>query len=464
MTQIVNEETERFRALVRERTGMTISRSRATYLERALARALSTTGVADVKTLNDLLSATRGDDALLVTLLAALNVSETHFFRNAPQIEVLEQRVLPDLIQRRSREKRLRIWSAGCSTGEEAYSLAILVSRLLPDIAEWDVLILATDINERSLEVARRGRYPRWSLRGAPEYLRTTYLVGGENEFEVVRQIRDMVSFAELNLAQDAYPDPSTNTHAMDLIVCRNVLLYFDDEGTKSVVRRLGNALAPDGWLMLGTSEATLEALGEFAPDSLGTATYRKRQTPPVPASEQRPPQVRLAAGGPTPLARSQRVRQTPAPAAYSPPGAPDPPVVFAEVLALWKAGRAGEALVRLEAEDKTSPRTPSLDYLTGMILLEEGRTSEALSAFRRCTYGDPTFALAHLAQGIIFASQGSDRRASIALDTAARLVEGVDLNTVLLDVDVMTGGDILSLINAQRELLTLSARGDFGV
>ena len=154
-----------------------------------------------------------------------MNLSETHFFRGASQIQALEQRILPEVIARRSSERRLRIWSAGCSTGEEAYTLAILVNRLLPDVASWDVLILATDINSRSLQQGRRGIYGKWSLRGTSELAAASYLTRLGDRFEVVPRIRAMVTFYRLNLVENLYPSPSTNTHAMDLILCRNVLL-----------------------------------------------------------------------------------------------------------------------------------------------------------------------------------------------------------------------------------------------
>jgi chemotaxis protein methyltransferase CheR len=459
-----SEDVARFRALVRARTGMVVPESRTRDLERALERAVADADLPDARALHGVLSMKAQAGDLLDAMVSALNVSETHFFRGAPQIEVLEQRILPELIDRRRRERRLRIWSAGCSTGEEAYTLAILVRRLLPVPAAWDVLILATDINGRSLERARRGLYTAWALRGAPEFVRTSYLAGEGNLLEIVPQIRDMVTFSRLNLAEDAYPSVSTNTHAMDLIVCRNVLLYFDEDGIRTVVGRLRDALAEGGWLMLGPVEAGFGAFEGLAQDAPGTAAYRRSQDPPVRSDRQGSPappvpartaarQLRRTSPPPRP-SRPSRPFRAPRPPLPSEPSVPDGPAAFDVALELWRGGRAEEALRRLEAEADENPLAAPLHYLTGLILLEAGRAEEALEAFRRCTYADHSFALGHLAQGIVFAGRGSGRRAAVALDNAARLVADLEPDSVLPYADGLTARDVLALVAVQRELL----------
>jgi chemotaxis protein methyltransferase CheR len=454
-----SEDVARFRALVRARTGMVVPESRTRDLERALQRAVADADLPDARALHGVLSRKAQAGDLLDAMVSALNVSETHFFRGAPQIKVLEQRILPELIDRRRRERRLRIWSVGCSTGEEAYTLAILLRRLLPVPAEWDVLILATDINGRSLERARRGVYTAWSLRGAPEFVRTSYLTGEGNRFEIVPQVRDMVTFSRLNLAEDDYPSASTDTQSMDLIVCRNVLLYFDEDGIRAVVHRLRDALADGGWLMLGPVEAGLGAFDGLAQDAPGTAAFRRSQAPSARSDigESRvPPVARQIA----PL-RPRRTSPSSPPSRISVPSetsAQDGPAAFEVALELLRGGRAEEALRRLETDDDGQPLSAPLHYLTGLILLQEERTDEALAAFRRCTYVDPAFALGHLAQGIVFSGRGSGRRAAVALDSAVRLVTDLEPDDVLPYADGLTARDVLALVALQRELLTADA------
>jgi len=460
-----SEDVARFRALVRARTGMVVPESRTPDLERALERAVADANLPDARALHGVLSRKAQAGDLLDAMVSALNVGETHFFRGAPQIGVLEQRILPELIDRRGRERRLRIWSAGCSTGEEAYTLAILVRRLLPAPAEWDVLILATDINGRSLERARRGLYTAWSLRSAPEFVRNSYLAGEGNRFEIAPQIRDMVTFSRLNLAEDDYPSVSTNTQAMDLIVCRNVLLYFDEDGTRAVIRRLRDALAEGGWLMLGPVEAGLGAFDGLAQDSPGSAAYRRSHgsTARSDRRESLAPSVAQQTATRQPRRKSPPSRpsshSSPSPPSPpSEPSAPDGSAAFEVALELWRGGRAEEALRRLEAEAEGHPLTAPLHYLTGLILLEEERTEEAMAAFRRCTYADPSFALGHLAQGIIFAGRGSRRRAVAAMDSAAQLVADLEPDAVLPYADDLTARDVLALVAVQRELLAPDA------
>src|SRR6266540_3023087 len=201
---IRGEDLARFRALVLERTGMAVPQSRQVDLERAVQRAVREAGVEDAASLYRSLQPGAGTGAL-EALVSALNVNETYFFRDANQVEALERHILPQLIASHQPERRLRLWSAGCSTGEEAYTLAILLDSLLPDVRHWDVLILATDVNGRSLERASQGVYGEWSFRGVPSAVRAKYFARSGGRYEVAPRLREMVTFAELNLVEDRY-------------------------------------------------------------------------------------------------------------------------------------------------------------------------------------------------------------------------------------------------------------------
>jgi chemotaxis protein methyltransferase CheR len=448
-------DVARFRKLVRARTGMVPTESRAADLTRTVRRAVADLGVADASALNELLSASADASDALDAVLCALNVSETNFFRHAGQIDALEQRVLPELIARRRDERRLRLWSAGCSTGEEPYTLAMLVSRLLPDLHEWDVLILATDLNGRSLERARRGLYRAWSLRGISPATLAPYLTRQGEQFEVTPALRAMVSFAQLNLAEDVYPAPATNTEAMDLVLCRNVLMYFDDEGRRAVIARMGDALTDGGYLLTSHVEAGLDGFDNLAREAPGTAIYRKldARAASIDAREEEPAAVRLAAAPVPRLDASPRPRRRPAP----PPRAAGPDEVERarrEALALWRAGSAEAALRGLEAATARRPLEAPLHYLHGLMLLDAGPPDEALAAFRRCTYADPGHALGHLALAGLFARLGFGDRALKALETTRGLVERLEHDTLVFIEDELTLGDVLELIVTQRALL----------
>jgi chemotaxis protein methyltransferase CheR len=269
-------EYELFRTLVRERSGLELADARRPELDRAVLEALESSGTDSPEELCAHMSQAEGRSAL-EGFLAALTVHESHFFRSSAQFDALRSEVLPDLIAARSASRRLRVWSAGCAGGEEPYSVAILLEQLLPKIADWDVLVLATDLSAAALETAKRGLYRRWSFREVPPEIERRYFEDREGGLEVVSRIRDRVRFARLNLAADRYPSLLSNTVDMDLVLCRNVLIYFGAAQARRVLGRLGAALAVGGWLVLGQAEAGMASDAGLVPRRIGgTVMYQK--------------------------------------------------------------------------------------------------------------------------------------------------------------------------------------------
>jgi len=205
---------------------------------------------------------------------------ETSFFDDRACFEVLEHQVFPSLLVTRGAEgiRRLRIWSAGCATGEEPYSLAILLDRLLPRRAAWTLTILATDINPSALKAAGRGVYRQESLRETPAGIRDRYFHRrGAQSFELDRRIRGMVAFAPLDLAQDEDPARAPDTRAMDLIVCRNALRYSTREVQQAALARIHEALVPGGWLVASPARASADLLRPMVPVKFSDVIiYRK--------------------------------------------------------------------------------------------------------------------------------------------------------------------------------------------
>src|SRR5258708_2587017 len=215
-------------------------------------------------------------------LASLLTNGETYFFRDWPWFESLETHILGPLIARRRQaaDLRVRIWSVGCSTGEEPFSLAILLDRLLPDRADWLVRILATDVNGIALENAERGLYRRWSFRQAPQYLIDRYFAtAGDGLLELDPMIRKMVTFAPLNLIADGDRLEDHDAKGMDLVVCRNVIMYFEQKMRRACIDRLQGALSPDGWLLTSSAESWPELFQPLAqirlPDLIGFRTVQ---------------------------------------------------------------------------------------------------------------------------------------------------------------------------------------------
>jgi chemotaxis protein methyltransferase CheR len=186
-------------------------------------------------------------------LIALVTNGESYFFRDKGQMTLLEERILPDLIDRNRCSRSLRLWSAGCSTGEEPYSLAILLDRVLPQRRDWTIHLIGTDINEEVLERARQAVYPHWSFRDVPTQIRDRYFLDHPDAWRLDPQIRSMVTFRRVNLLAD--PFPRDVIREMDLILCRNVFIYFEREAVAAVLRKYADTLKPGGYLITGHAE-----------------------------------------------------------------------------------------------------------------------------------------------------------------------------------------------------------------
>ncbi|MCS3696402.1 CheR family methyltransferase [Salinibacter ruber] len=248
----------RLRDLVREHAGIDFPDEKRYLLESRVKPRLMAQEVPDFETYADRLE--QGDTREIARLVNAVTINETAFFRHPSQFEALEDTILPELVRLHQQERSgpMRLWSAACSAGDEAYSLAILIRETIePRHPRMDYEIVGTDIDTAVLEEARAGRYRKRSVRNVPPaYLRDYFDRSGE-AFVVDPAIRDMVEFRPLNLtdAQDM-----RRMRNVDLIMCANVLIYFNETSKKNVLQGLYRSLRPGGYLFVGGSEA----LGEL--------------------------------------------------------------------------------------------------------------------------------------------------------------------------------------------------------
>ncbi|MBD1936622.1 protein-glutamate O-methyltransferase CheR [Microcoleus sp. FACHB-68] len=197
-----------------------------------------------------------------LTLL--LTVCESYFFRDRGQFNLLKNYILPELIERQKPMRSLRIWSAGCSTGEEPYSLAILLQEMIPDWEQWDILILGTDINQVNIEKAKLGLYSSWSFRMVDPNLQQQHFSKHRAEWQVVERIRKMVTFQYGNLVKDPCPNINADIYSMDLIICRNVFVYFSAQAISLVLKKFYHALRPGAYLMTAHAELYAQSMGHF--------------------------------------------------------------------------------------------------------------------------------------------------------------------------------------------------------
>lgn len=270
----------RLNPLISSAMGLHFPGDRWPDLQRGLAGAAKEFGFEDVSACADWLLSAPLRKTQMQVLACHLTVGETYFFRDKPTLTALTEKILPALIsQRRGGNQRLRIWSAACCSGEEAYTLAILLHELLPDLSDWQVSILGTDINPRFLQKAAEGVYGEWSFRDAPADLKARYFTRVANgRYAVNPEIKALVRFSHLNLVEDVYPSPLTDTLAIDLICCRNVLMYFSPPQIEKVIGKLRQTLVDDGWLAVSPSEVSHAMLNNFtAVNFPGAILHRKR-------------------------------------------------------------------------------------------------------------------------------------------------------------------------------------------
>jgi chemotaxis protein methyltransferase CheR len=209
-----------------------------------------------------------------------LTVGETYFFRNPALFDLLEHEVLPALIhKRRQSDKRLVIWSAGCATGEEPYSIAILLTKLIPDLADWTIRIHATDVNHRFLAKARVGTYTEWSMRACPPQLRSKFFrERPDSTCEIQPSLKSLVEFSELNLVDlDSYYQILSHGQ-IDIILCCNVFIYFTETAAQGITQRMHQYLSDDGYLFVGPNEFLAVTQQHFKRKSYPGGTYFKKE------------------------------------------------------------------------------------------------------------------------------------------------------------------------------------------
>ncbi|MFC2139410.1 CheR family methyltransferase [Bacteroidota bacterium] len=254
---IDTSEYQKINSFIKAKLGLNFPEDRKKDLEKALLNAASEFQFRDVSEFIQFLTTSSLSKSDFQILSKYLTIGETYFFREKVIFDLVRTKILPDIIAGRSiSTKKLKIWSAGCSTGEEPYSIAMLINELIPSRSEWNITILATDLNIDIIGKARRGNYNEWSFRDVNPKIKEKYFTKSDtNSFDISPNIKNMVEFDYLNLVEDTYPSVANKTNAVDIIFCRNVLMYFDKERRSKVISAFYNSLVDGGWLILGLTE-----------------------------------------------------------------------------------------------------------------------------------------------------------------------------------------------------------------
>lgn len=468
--------------LVGERTGLSFAPNLRSSVEQRIKQRMTERSIPDLGRYRELLEA---DASAFQELVAELTVGETYFFREPEQLDFIRSRVIPELVRSPSPGGGVRAWSAGCASGEEAYSLAILLKEVgLGGTAT----VLGTDLSHERLDRARRARYSRWSLRGVPPEVVDRYFAQRGNQYALTPEIREGVTFRQLNLADESYPSLASGVWTMDLILCRNVLIYLDRATVAGVARRLMRALSPRGWLFLGASDPPLSGLVECETVITGAGVaYRHPSRPRARAATVSEPPARPPP--PEPSASVPERAKPPAP--REPPARvaePPPPLDATEVTSLYASreyARAGERARRLLERDPGDPglwillvralanqgelaeagractaalehhRTSAeLMYLHALLLSAAEHYGEAVAAARRALYLDRRLVVGHLVLGSVLRSLGEDEAARAALRNAERLLASAPAEGVVPASDGETARRLLATVRLQLKLL----------
>lgn len=400
------------KALVIARTGHHYYADKNAQLAERIAHRMAETGDASVAAYRDRLR--DPDNAEWPLLESAVTINETFFFRFAEQFEALRTTILPRLIERNATDRRLRIWSVGCSTGAEAHSIAILLSDLLGDaIGAWRIALTGTDIDDAALTAARRGEYSSWALRtmGEAERLRLFDRIG--ERYRLKDRYRGIARFERHNLLSMIEGAGALGFTDYDLILCRNVLIYFAQDHATAIVGALVQRLAADGLLLLGHAEPNpgFDAVADVM-QVAGVLAYRpkgsvERPAPPPVA----PVKVETAVPASAPPRRRPTI-PTPTPA----------PVVE----------RMPDAVAR---------------YFAALDALAEGDKDSAERAFRDALYLDRSFAMAHYQFGHYLLAQGRQPDGKRSLTNALRVAAALDPATELAEGEGMTAGAMTAAI-----------------
>jgi chemotaxis protein methyltransferase CheR len=471
----------RLSELIAKRTALQYSPERWNDLDRRVGYAAGDFGFDDKESfVLWLLSTTLNQDHLKL-LARHLTISETYFWREPRIFEALQEQILPELIRSRQNGGRLlRIWSAGCATGEEPYSIAVALKRTVPGLRDWRVNILATDINPWILRKARAGVYFKWSFRDSPEWLKKEYFFCRDSgkSYEIIPELRDMVSFEYLNMAEDAYPSPLNNTSAMDIIFCRNMLMYFSPEQSRRIIKKLSGCMSGGGWLIVGASELSYHSFPQFTPVHFhGAIVYRKLEAKkklPVFLFEaleplqKETPALEHPAGIKAFNEPSQFRADNKTPLA--PDNSEDVKIISKECVEcdenktvqtnhtglvahcarnLADRGKLTEALALCEKAIAEAKLDPAIHYLHGIMLQENNCLEDAIASLKRAVYLDPDFVPANFMLGNLLLRKGNAKDGKKYFKYTLRLLGNRPDNDILPEADGVTSGRLKQIIHA---------------
>jgi chemotaxis protein methyltransferase CheR len=430
-------------------TGLEYYADREDYLARCIHKRLKDLEVHDCASyLKILLDPLRGPPEL-DELIEDLSIAETYFFRHREHFDALRDVVLPGLLARNQARRSLHIWCAGCSNGPEPYSLAILLEReMAAELAGWEVHILGTDISRRSLAHARLGKFQEWALRATSEEVKRDCFLKKGKSWQIAARYKRWISFQYHNLVQDTCPPTGGALNGFDLIVCRNVMIYFAPALMQKTIQRFHDCLTEDGWLMVGPSEPNMTFFTAFETlNAPGVTLYRK-------AARAKPLSAASGPGATGQPAPQPAAVVSPGPSEKTTPAGPAVAATLREVRTLADRGEWANAAKCCEQVLRKDRLNSPVHLYHALVLEQMGCQREAELAFKRAIYLDRQSALPHYYLGLFLRSQGESRRAARSFQNAVELLAARDDRDVFPDADGMTVAEMKKLAKTYLEVL----------
>jgi len=387
-------------------------------------------------------SAAAGRERELLTV--QFSTGESYFLRDQGQFELLAQTILPQLLERRAQERTLRLWSAGCAAGEEAYSLAMLVDELAPRLSGWNITLLGTDINTLALQKARRGVYGDWSFRALDDERKQRYFQRRGQRWRIDQRLRNMVTFRSGDLVRDHFPDASADLADFDLILCRNVLIYLDAHAVARITAKFAATLADGGFLLTGHSELFGHDIAPLRVRMYAQSAVCQKLAPPVVDAS-----PALTPPPATPTLGSERQASSSAQSEL-PARVPAAPAADCDRL-LQAAWRHADRGMRDAAEQdcRQAIALDALDprpyYLLAQLAQERADPMQAKTLLTKAIYLDPTFIAAYLELGALHAQNGDQGRSRRMYETARAALRKLPALAEVAPYRESTAADVLA-------------------
>jgi chemotaxis protein methyltransferase CheR len=505
MTNIDSDTLSAVSKIVRQSTGIHFPEEKHQDIIRVANSSYKDCGFKNPQELANWICSEPLNDDKIDFIAKYMAIGETYFFRDKNMFDTLYEEILPQVTEEKSKlRKTIKIWSAACSTGEEAYTISIILNEFIKDIHNWEITILATDFNRNSLRKALKGVYSDWSIRdNLPEYTKKYFNRINTKSFNVIPEIKSRVKFQYMNLIDNIYPPPFNIKGSMDIIVCKNVLMYFNEETRKDITLKLYNSLAHNGWIFFSPCDLSYDINNLFYPVNFnGTTLYRKNNITgskkqsdinfnitSEPIKEKRATGIRRLITKPkkTATVHKEPSKKEPSVDNLKIYAISDVKKLYEDSRSLFRQGKYEHVIAILLKFTDTNPEyfknedsgdiatllcrsyintgafkkakllcekilayhkmNPDIYYLYATLLKEENKITEAIDFLKKSLYLDNNYFLADFTLGVIYKKLGKIPDAKRHFANARLYLGKINDNDIIKNTDGLNAGHLKSLL-----------------